>query len=607
MPVGSQCGDVPSEKHNLHIQPPNWTADAGTDTNHLISCRSKSCQTLMPSLSSTGTQKSLNTSRCTVAVQCTPQTCDRATQYEAPSEAGSKHDTPYTSDDDSDSDEDYHPLSSKVKFEEFQSQQKSLNDHLEETKFLVFKSNLLSLFLFCKLCFCSCRATIYKVCGSLVTVQIQCLRHKEHLYFWSSQPVHKQLPLGNLAIACAIFFSSLSPVKALRSYSILNMYSISRSTFHKIQRSYIVPAISRVWSKHQNQLLLERKEKSIRLAGDARCCSPGHTAKYGSYTLIDVDTNHVLDIQLVQSNEVANSNAMELEGLKRGLAFLQAARVDVSDIITDRHTQIKAYLRKEEAGIHHWFDVWHVAKGIYKKLQKISKKKGLEIISLWAHSISNHLYWCAATSKGNAEEVQAKWLSIANHIANIHSGHGASFPSCMHGEIQDRIWVTAGTRAHKEIESILKSTYLLKDVAKLSPHGQTSHLEGFHSVICHFAPKFYHYHYNGMKARLLMSALHFNENGSRHIANTKNGHEKWSVSYPKSRNWEAAAKPLKTNPTYEYVGELLHEVSYLRTEFTSFNLANNSLSENQPPCITDTHGKKQQKQIVVRNHKTRFQ
>ncbi|XP_048238398.1 uncharacterized protein LOC124143070 [Haliotis rufescens] len=102
---------------------------------------------------------------------------------------------------------------------------------------------------------------------------------------------------------------------------------------------------------------------------------------------------------------------------------------------------------------------------------------------------------------------------------------------------------------------ILKSKYLLKDVAKLSPPGQTSHLEGFHSVICHFAPKFYHYHYNGVEAieywnKLLMSALHFNENGSRHNVHTKTGQEKWSVFYPKSRNWKAAAIPLKKNPTY---------------------------------------------------------
>lgn len=58
----------------------------------------------------------------------------------------------------------------------------------------------------------------------------------------------------------------------------------------------------------------------MRLDGDGRCCSAGHTAKYLSYTLMDLKTNKILDTQLVQKNEVKNSYAMELEGLQIGLA-----------------------------------------------------------------------------------------------------------------------------------------------------------------------------------------------------------------------------------------------------------------------------------------------
>ena len=35
------------------------------------------------------------------------------------------------------------------------------------------------------------------------------------------------------------------------------------------------------------------------LGGDMRCCSPGHTAKYGSYTMVDLTGGQVLDIQLI--------------------------------------------------------------------------------------------------------------------------------------------------------------------------------------------------------------------------------------------------------------------------------------------------------------------
>ena len=61
------------------------------------------------------------------------------------------------------------------------------------------------------------------------------------------------------------------------------------------------------------------------------------------------------------------STHMELEGLKRGLAFLhqQAAMPKIKDLVTDRHVQIKAYMRKSQQDINHYFDVWHIAKGIY--------------------------------------------------------------------------------------------------------------------------------------------------------------------------------------------------------------------------------------------------
>ena len=45
----------------------------------------------------------------------------------------------------------------------------------------------------------------------------------------------------------------------------------------------------------------------------------------------------------------------------------------------------------------------------------------------------NHLYWCASsTPDGNPDMMLAKWLSLDNHVVNIHTGHGALFPQCEH-------------------------------------------------------------------------------------------------------------------------------------------------------------------------------
>lgn len=58
-----------------------------------------------------------------------------------------------------------------------------------------------------------------------------------------------------------------------------------------------------------------------------------------------------------------NSNAMELESLKRQLGYLEKADVKVKQIVTDRHTQVTAYMAQEQPNIKHTYDVWHLAKG----------------------------------------------------------------------------------------------------------------------------------------------------------------------------------------------------------------------------------------------------
>lgn len=82
--------------------------------------------------------------------------------------------------------------------------------------------------------------------------------------------------------------------------------------------------------------------------------------------------------------------------------------------------------------------------GIYKKLEAAGKKKGCEKVKAWARSVSNHLYWCVASSEGDGELVKQKWLSILNHVANIHEGHGDKFPQCEHEPLEDRLWMIKG-------------------------------------------------------------------------------------------------------------------------------------------------------------------
>ena len=54
---------------------------------------------------------------------------------------------------------------------------------------------------------------------------------------------------------------------------------------------------------------------------------------------------------------------MELESLKRQLAYLEQAEVKVKKLVTDRHPQVSSFLANEKPNIEHAYDVWHLAKG----------------------------------------------------------------------------------------------------------------------------------------------------------------------------------------------------------------------------------------------------
>ncbi|KAJ8305056.1 hypothetical protein KUTeg_017399 [Tegillarca granosa] len=164
-------------------------------------------------------------------------------------------------------------------------------------------------------------------------------------------------------------------------------------------------------------------------------------------------------------------------------------------------------MKSDRPNIKHYFDVWHMAKGVNSKLEKKGKIKGCGDVALWARSVSNHMYWCAASSNGNGEVCVRKMAVHINHVVDIHEGHGNKFPECVHDQLRRQ-----NSKAYIELKNVVKGSMLLKDIQKLSPAEQTSSLESFHKVVCFFAPKAVHFFYPQMRARLYLSALHFNEN-----------------------------------------------------------------------------------------------
>ena len=46
----------------------------------------------------------------------------------------------------------------------------------------------------------------------------------------------------------------------------------------------------------------------MQVGGDGRADSPGHSAKYGTYSLIELSCNNIVDFELVQVNTLLLNN-----------------------------------------------------------------------------------------------------------------------------------------------------------------------------------------------------------------------------------------------------------------------------------------------------------
>ena len=92
---------------------------------------------------------------------------------------------------------------------------------------------------------------------------------------------------GNLLMSSAILLSGATYTKIAILAEILGLCFFSEKTFCTIQDSYLFPVINEVWEQEQDTVFNDLEGKDLWLSGDGRCDSPGHSAKYGTYTMID--------------------------------------------------------------------------------------------------------------------------------------------------------------------------------------------------------------------------------------------------------------------------------------------------------------------------------
>ena len=139
------------------------------------------------------------------------------------------------------------------------------------------------------------------VMGTYIRIEQKCSKCG-YTYNWTNQPLVNNMPLANLLVSSSILFSGSLPSKALQVFSHLNIKIISLQTFFQHQRKFLQPAVATLWRQKQSCYIAETERMGVPIVmgGDGRADSPGYSAKYGSYTAMDLNRQMVINVELVQ-------------------------------------------------------------------------------------------------------------------------------------------------------------------------------------------------------------------------------------------------------------------------------------------------------------------
>ena len=196
----------------------------------------------------------------------------------------------------------------------------------------------------CQYCGSPTDTTTQKKSGSMMKITTNCMNG--HIVYWESQPLIDGTAAGNLLIPAAIFYSVATHKHTADFAKYLNLQFVCSSHYYTTKNTILYPVVQHTWITSQTAIIKQlNKSGSIVVCGDGRSDSPGHSAKYGTYTLMDEKTSLIIEFSIVQVTEVTSSNAMEYEGCKRTLNSIITKKVPLRCLTTDRHTTITTRMR----------------------------------------------------------------------------------------------------------------------------------------------------------------------------------------------------------------------------------------------------------------------
>ena len=178
------------------------------------------------------------------------------------------------------------------------------------------------------------------------TLIVNCVCRSGHTFGFSSSREVNSMYVNNIQACAAVLLSGSNYGKVHRLAQFLKLAFSSKSTYFRIQRLYLVPAVDEWWGWMKGELVNEFQGQNIVVGGDGQCDSPGFSAKNLCYYLMESTSEYIIHVEVLDKRHVAlASTNMEREAVKGSLAKTE---IDFSiiELVTDASSSIKKLLGK---------------------------------------------------------------------------------------------------------------------------------------------------------------------------------------------------------------------------------------------------------------------
>lgn len=436
---------------------------------------------------------------------------------------------------------------------------------VKESKAICFERNLISLSRTNVSTVCNrkgCGGVVSANCrtvGTLMRITWKC--SKGHVIKrWNSQPLLKKKPAGDFLLSSSILSSGNNFEKVRLMFHIMNLGVTSKTSHYQYQSKHCVPVIK---EEFERMMAVNRQKyvgQDIIIAGDGRMDSPGHSAQYCTYTVMEYTTKDILACEVVNKRETAmKSTAMEKEGLKRCLIKLKDSGLSVKELCTDASTTIAAMIERDYSEIQHSFDTWHGAKNFGKRLGATAAETKNKELRPWVPHIINHFWYCSRKAEGDEDALLGKWRGLLHHVVNVHEW---ALGECEHGQLvedEGPNWLEPGESPQVALTKLVLDTRFLHSLRFYVNFRHTGDLETFHEHILMYCAKRFAYTHPVYKARNYLAVIDYQHHKNRPELKNKKGETRLHrVFCKKTNNWTCYTQ--KTPKKYEYIADLLRSM-----------------------------------------------